>query len=108
MKKTLKFSEAERKNIYLLVAEIIEKNPQNANFVCTVIERMTNILSGDVENEFPELFLFREPKVHNAFLTSPTLWGLSDKEQDWMNPLIRQAMNENKLTVLYLCAEMCE
>ena len=102
----------ERREIYLNAAEKIADNLGDSNFVCNLISLQGKVAEINGYNcditpsMFPELFLFKD-FANNAWLSRPEDWGVG-LNKEWYNKKVRIAVNENKLTVLFLCAEMCK
>lgn len=98
----------ERKAIYLAAAKFIIANMEKDNYICNVIgieilgwrNNSENSFDAYVNEErFPEFFSFRDFQC-GAWLTHSYIWDLVEAP--------RTVINENKLTILYLCAEMCK
>lgn len=98
----------ERKQLYLKAADAIINNIQEVMFVCSCLSDIigedyviNNIHIDEYINPItlPEFFLFKEG-FSLAWLSHGYLWDNHDMPEN--------EINENKLTVLYLCAEMCK
>lgn len=102
------FTTEERRKIYLAVAKKIASNITGTNYVCLHLERESGCdsFNGLNEEAFPEFFLFKDFD-NRAWLSHPKDWEVGENNQ-WDDAAIRQAVSENKLTVLFLCAEMCK
>ena len=106
------YTKKQRKEIYLEVAYIISEDIKSNNFVCNLIGNIIQSGGGEIEkfvNEktFPEFLLFREKSnFYGAWLSHYYMWsilGHEDIDEKRKNEII----NEGKMTILLLCAEMC-
>lgn len=94
-----KLTAKQRKGIYIAVADKIESRDDKYCFMCNLISEIGHVPKGEpMMDMFPEFNLMRDKPLNQP------LWFY---DSDYRDENVH-TLNEERITIMLLCAEMCE